>query len=134
MGEVGIDAAYCGAKGVPVILVTGDNKVCAEARNFLNPDLPVVTVKYALSRHAARLISPGVTHQMIRDEACKAVKNLKAYKPYTVQGPYEIQVQYMSTDLADYVVVDGDKTQRLDGQTILFRGNDLVTLLNRVFH
>ena len=32
IGEVGIDAALAGAAGVPVVLVTGDDKVCAESR------------------------------------------------------------------------------------------------------
>jgi D-amino peptidase len=34
-GEVGVDAAIAGYYGVPVMLVTGDDKVCSEARELL---------------------------------------------------------------------------------------------------
>src|SRR5512143_376750 len=49
VGEVGLNAAVCGHFGAPVILVTGDQSVAAEARALLGP-IETVEVKQASSR------------------------------------------------------------------------------------
>src|SRR5262249_59069043 len=55
--EAIINAAVCGSFGVPVALVTGDSTACAQARELLG-DVEVVVVKEAISRYAARSITP----------------------------------------------------------------------------
>ena len=38
VGETGINAALCGTWGCPVLMVTGDDAACDEARDLLGPD------------------------------------------------------------------------------------------------
>jgi D-amino peptidase len=45
VGETGINAALCGHFGCPVLLVTGDQAVCAEARDLLGDGVTTVAVK-----------------------------------------------------------------------------------------
>jgi D-amino peptidase len=47
MGEVGLDALWAGRLGVPVLMVSGDDKVCAEAQRFLG-EIEVAVVKQGL--------------------------------------------------------------------------------------
>src|SRR6516165_1008424 len=48
VGETGINAALCGMWGCPVLLVTGDEAVCAEGRDLLGSGLTTVAVKRGL--------------------------------------------------------------------------------------
>jgi D-amino peptidase len=54
VGETGINAALCGHFGVPVLLVTGDRAVCAEAQALLGAGLTTAEVKVGLGRFSAR--------------------------------------------------------------------------------
>src|SRR5205814_9027306 len=54
VGETGINAALCGHWGCPVLLVTGDDAVCREARDLLGDGLTTVSVKRGLGRSSAR--------------------------------------------------------------------------------
>src|SRR5688500_7963091 len=53
--ETAINAAVCGARGVPVALVTGDATTCAQARGALG-DVATGEGKQADTRHAPRRI------------------------------------------------------------------------------
>lgn len=130
MGEVGIDAAHAGALGVPIALVTGDDKVCAEAQALLGP-IPVAVVKRGLARHAARILAPSTARELIRTKAREAVGVAKDLKPFRVEGPCEIRLRYASTDLVDGIRLDGERVERVDGQTVVFRGSDVLEALGR---
>ena len=55
-GELYQEAVIAGHFGVPIMMVTGDEAVCREAKNTLGDDVVTVTVKKGLSREAAVLI------------------------------------------------------------------------------
>ena len=58
VGETGINAALCGTWGCPVLMVTGDNAACDEARDLLGQELVTVAVKQGLGAQSARNIAP----------------------------------------------------------------------------
>src|SRR5207249_314848 len=101
VGETGINAALCGTWGCPVLLVTGDQATCDEARDLLGPGLTTVAVKEGLGRYTARQIPPTRARQLIEDGAKHALSNLKAVKPYDPGKPCEIQVEFVSPDKAE---------------------------------
>jgi len=57
IGEIGISAALAGYYGVPVALVTGDDKAVREARRLLGP-VETVEVKKGRGMYAALCLSP----------------------------------------------------------------------------
>jgi len=71
--ETALNAAVCGQLGVPVALVTGDQTVCAQAREHLGEVMTVV-VKDAITRYCARTLLPSVACEKIQLAAAKAVK------------------------------------------------------------
>ncbi len=133
MGEVGIDAAYAGAFGVPIALVTGDDKVCAEAQALLG-EIPVAVVKRALGRHSGRIVPPAVARDLIRRKACEAMGRINQIKPFRVESPCEAQIKYASTDIVDGMRMDGDLISRINGQTVAFRGKDVLEVFGRAIH
>jgi D-amino peptidase len=101
VGETGINAALCGTWNCPVLMVTGDQATCDEARNLLGPKLTTVAVKQGLGRYTARQIPPVRARRMIEDGAKRALGDLKAVKPYDPGKPCEIVVEVVSPDRAE---------------------------------
>lgn len=130
LGEVGQDALWAGRFGVPVLLVTGDDKVCAEARALLG-DIEIAQVKIGLGRHTARLLPPKAARQLIYERASAALFRVGRVKPFTMAPPYEVKLKYASSAQLDGILFDGKRRERLDGQTAVFRTNDLVEALTR---
>jgi D-amino peptidase len=92
VGEVGLSSLAAGHFDVPVVLVTGDDKVAAEARALLG-NIESAVVKYGISRYAARCFTPKRTSEMIMSAAERAVKRAGAMKPFKPEFPMEIRVE-----------------------------------------
>ena len=101
VGETGINAALCGHWGCPVLLVTGDEAACDEARDLLGPSLTTVAVKQGLGARSARNIAPLRARALIEEGARAALADLTAVEPYLPGHPCEIQVEYKNTRAPD---------------------------------
>jgi len=130
-GEVGIDAAIAGHYGVPVLLVTGDDKVCAEARDLLG-NIESAEVKRAVARHRALILPPVVAQELIQQKARRAVERIGEVEPLGIPGPVEVKLRYAGTDLAEKHPFDDERIIRLDGRTVLFKGRDIMDALRLV--
>lgn len=131
VGEVGIDAAIAGHYGVPVTLVTGDDKVCSEAQELLG-EIETAEVKQSVARHQALLLPPPVAQELIRQKARRAVERIGETAPWRIPGPVEITLRYSGTDLAEDHPFDGERIVRVDGRTVLYRGQDVLDTLRLV--
>src|SRR5687768_16313507 len=98
VGETGINAALCGNWGCPVLMVTGDDAVCTEARELLGNGVTTVAVKKATGRFSARNIPPVKARAMIEEGAKRALGDLGAVRPYDPGKPCTVRVQYGSPD------------------------------------
>lgn len=132
VGELGLSAACAGYFGIPVGLVVGDDKVCAEARALLGPAVEVVSVKIGLGRHAAKLLPIAAQHDRIRLATARAVQHRGVVPPFVVSPPYELCLQYTSPEYADVHACDGVNSVRRDGTTICLRGDNLIDLMGRM--
>jgi len=101
VGETGINAALCGHWGCPVLLVTGDEAVCAEGLELLGPGLTTVAVKRGLGRFAARNVAPLRARELIEEAARTALGDLNAVAPYDPGRPCEIRVELTITSALD---------------------------------
>jgi D-amino peptidase len=97
VGETGINAAFCGQWGCPVLLVTGDEAVCREARELLGDGLTTVTVKWGIGATSARQLPPLRARELIQEGAKRALGDLKAVRPYDPGRPAEIEVEFTNT-------------------------------------
>lgn len=100
VGETGINADLCGNWGCPVLLVTGDEAVCREARDLLGERLPTVAVKTGLGRFSARQIPPLRARRLIEESAARALSDVGAVSPYDPGRPSEIEVEFLTPDAA----------------------------------
>lgn len=125
-GEIGLNAAVCGHFNAPVLLLSGDQSACAEARDFL-PGVETVQVKKAAARMAAECLPPAVSQALIRAGAEKAVDRFIAGEhpaPFRVDPPVTITIEFYYSLMADAVeVLPG--ARRLDGRRIEFTAADM---------
>jgi D-amino peptidase len=97
VGESAINAAMCGTWDCPVLLVTGDEAACREAKGLLGDGLTTVAVKKGIGGRAARNLTPIRAREVIEEGARKALGDLKAVPPYDPGRPAEIEVDFMQT-------------------------------------
>lgn len=95
-GEFAIDSAIAGEKGIPVIMTSGCDKLCAEAKAF-SPDVVTCQVKKSAGIQAAVSLAPKRAHQLIYDKTIEAVELLKQgkFKPTQVAKPATIRKEYI---------------------------------------
>ncbi|MBE6931308.1 MAG: aminopeptidase [Ruminococcaceae bacterium] len=117
MGEIGQGAIFCGAHGVPFVMVTGDDAACQEARALLG-DIPTASVKKGVGRNRAALEPLDVAEARIRAAACEALRRLNTFKPYHFILPLEIKLTLYRTDMADSVFEHCTGLERLDARTV----------------
>jgi D-amino peptidase len=125
-GETGLNASVCGAFGAPVILVTGDQSVAAEAREWIE-GVETAIVKTAAGRVCAQCLPPSATGPLIREAAMRAVRRHLAGegpKPLQPGNPVSIRIEFMTSQMADMACLYPGSL-RLDGRTIEFASLDM---------
>ena len=100
VGEIGIEALQLGAHGIPVVLVAADEAGCREATEWLG-DVELASVKKGYGVHAALSMHPADACDLIRDRATRALGRLGDFRPFTLQGPFELQVECFTRDQAE---------------------------------
>ncbi|NLE14104.1 MAG: M55 family metallopeptidase [Clostridiales bacterium] len=91
-GEARVDAAIAGEYGVPVIMVSGDDKLRAEVSEFL-PWAEFAQVKRGITWNGAELLPPQKAYALLREKAIAAVKNIDKMKPFTVETPVTLRCE-----------------------------------------
>ena len=127
VGEYGLNGALAGHFNVPVLMLTGDQTACAQARALLG-EIETVVVKQALSRMAAECLPPQVTQPRIQEAARKAVQRLqqgKAPKPFTFASPVHVTIDFNASEQADQAALLPGST-RVDGRRLTFTAHDML--------
>jgi D-amino peptidase len=122
VGETGINAALCGTWDCPVLLVTGDEATCAEARALLGDGVTTVSVKQGLGALAARMVPPVRARELIEDGASRALGNLEAVAPWDPGRPSEVKAEFKRTQEADRLRFRPG-VERLDDRTVVARAD-----------
>lgn len=123
-GEVGIDAAIASDYGKPVIMVSGDDAVCAEAKQFL-PRVTAVEVKKSSALFGTALLPPALAEKRIREGVKQAVENFRAgafdlyptEKPVRLRAEMVERVQLPFLASKPYMTVIDGRTYEVVGDT-----------------
>jgi D-amino peptidase len=83
--------------GVPVVLVTGDDRACLDAERYA-PEAEKVAVKDCVSRYAAICRPPARTAREIKAAAEKAMA-LAGRREAADTGPFTVEVEFDATHL-----------------------------------
>ena len=123
VGEGGMNAAFAGSQGVPVIFVAGDSAATAELSALLGSE--TVTTKTAESPSSARLIHPQLVVEMLRDGVGRALDRLDrgGFEPWDFGGPVEIRMRFASTTHVD-ILMSIPGVTKVDGFTVQYNADN----------
>jgi len=125
-GETGLNAGVLGHFDAPVIMVSGDQSLAAEACDWI-PGVETAVVKTATGRTSAESLSLEEAHNRIRAAAERAVNRMlsgRGPQPLVLGSPVEIAVEFHTTAQADgAALVPG--AERKDGRTLVIHANNM---------
>ena len=120
-GEFAIDAIIAAEHGVPTIMVSGDDKVCKEAKEFI-PGLVCCQVKKAFAINGAQLLSPAKAHDLIIAKTVEAISRLK-----DAELPENSSPTVLKTELVERggLPVNSKGFKQIDGRTYEIKSETL---------
>jgi D-amino peptidase len=121
-GEGALAAALAGYYGIPTVLVTGDDWVAAEMREWC-PAIETAQTKVSITRYAARCLPLAEARANIREAARRAVSGLAAHRPLRIEPPIRLDVRWRNVQTARSVaLMPGVET--VDAETTRFVSDD----------
>ncbi|MFP7253861.1 M55 family metallopeptidase [Terribacillus goriensis] len=125
VGETEMNTLVAGGFNVPAIFISGDDAYVKEVQETL-PNVKGAVTKRAVDRFAAELLHPEVARKEIREKAELAVKDIKSFKPQTVEGPVTFNIEFKGPQQA--MMTTTLPTVELTGpRSIRFTCDDIVT-------
>ncbi|OQO94760.1 peptide ABC transporter substrate-binding protein [Saccharomonospora piscinae] len=97
-----LNTALATEHGVPVLLVSGDDKTCDDARDYA-PTATTVAVKHCVSRYAAVCLPPSRTSADLTAAATDGMRHAGRTTPSA--GPHHIDVEFDASHLAQATAV-----------------------------
>jgi D-amino peptidase len=122
LGEIGMEAALAGERGIPLKFVSGDDQGGAEGKALV-PDLITCAVKRSLTPDTGVCLPPSESAKLLRQAAFDAVR--ANVKPFCVQAPYEIVIRFSECEYRN-------KMRELhpeifaDEKTVVMKGDNLL--------
>ncbi len=123
-GEVMIDAGILGDMDIPVIMVSGDDVVTEEAKQFL-PNVVTAVVKKGIACTTAALLSPAAAEAEIREKTKQAVENIKNVKPYKIPAPVKFTIELVergqmpNVHSKPYMEIEDSRTYSVTGENVV---------------
>lgn len=129
IGEIAQFALQCGALGLPLICLTGDEAACEEFHQLI-PLAVTVAVKKGITRSSAISLAPSRAREVIRDGVEKAVANHRAHpiEPLVWQGPYVLEKRFFTSTAADRYE-NLPNAERIDSLTVQIKGDDILDII-----
>lgn len=124
LGEFGLNALIAGHFQVPVIFVSGCDLVGKEAEECI-PNIHKSIVKQTINRTTALNLHPETARDLIQEGTKKALLDYKEIKPFTLDSPYLVQIEFLHTGYADAVDIL-PYVNRETPLSISFTSNDIL--------
>ncbi|MEM7798600.1 MAG: M55 family metallopeptidase [Chloroflexota bacterium] len=126
IGETGYFALLAGAYSLPVVLLTGDEAACDEAKDLLD-QVETVATKKGITHSFAMLYPPGEVRQALAEGAERAINRLDQFQPFKLKPPYRIRIvmgggreTYKADACSMFPFVE-----RLNGTSIAYESEDI---------
>ncbi|MBQ6697677.1 MAG: M55 family metallopeptidase [Oscillospiraceae bacterium] len=126
-GEAKFDVLAVGDMGKPVIMVSGDDKLCEEVKSFL-PETVTCEVKRGMTWNGAMLLPKKKAHAKIAECTKTAIRRFKEIPPYTMQKPYTLRVELVERGILPFVSGD-PRVKIIDGRTYEVTADNVTDIL-----
>jgi D-amino peptidase len=125
VGEIETRAALAGWFGTPVAFLSGDQAAADDLRAIV-PEAETAVVKEGLGYYACLSLSAEAAQGLIEKAAARAFAKAAQVRPYRVEGPVTIEVEYTtrSTLFPEEPLPAG--VERVGPRTLRFSGKDFL--------
>jgi D-amino peptidase len=130
VGEIETRAALAGAFNVPVIFLSGD-QAAADDLHAIVPNAELAVVKEGFSNYACQTLSAEAARLLIRDRSIRAMQRIPEIKPYVVEGPVDIQIEYTTRNALGVDAHLRPGVEVIDARTIRYHGKDFMEAWTR---
>ncbi len=130
VGEIETRAALAGAFHTPVIFLSGD-QAATEDLHAIVPDAELAVVKEGFSNYVCQTLSAKAAQDLIRDRAHRAMQRIGEIKPYQIEGPVTIQIEYTTRNALGVNAHLRPGAEIIDARTIRYSGKDFMEAWTR---
>ena len=131
IGEIGWYIYLAGYFKVPSILITGDDKACAEAKLY-SPNINCAVVKKGISTNSAICKPPKFSQKIIEKMAEVAVRFIEKHKlPRLPSSPYNAEKVFLDPRYADIFCSQRPWAMRINNRTVSVSDNDFFNLTKK---
>ncbi len=130
VGETSLIGAFGGVHGVPLVFVSGDDKLALEVAS-IHPAVEYAQVKRALGRFVCEMLPISEGLDLIRTGVERGVRRLGEIAPFQFDTPTTLELEFLHplyADLAEMVPL----TERTGLERVAFRSDDYLMVF-RVF-
>jgi len=130
VGEIETRAALAGAFHTPVILLSGD-QAAADDLHAIVPNAEMAVVKEGFSNYACQTLSAEAARSLIRERTRGAMQRIAEIKPYTIEGPVDIQIEHTTRNALGVDAHMRPGAEVIDARTIRYHGKDFMEAWTR---
>jgi D-amino peptidase len=130
VGEIETRAALAGWFHVPVVFLSGD-AAAAQQLHQIDPDAETAVVKEGIDNYSCISLSAEAARRLIRERAAAAMAKIGTIRPYRIEGPVTIQVEYTSRSALKPDAAGSPGAEVIDARTIRFLGKDFLEAWQR---
>ena len=125
VGEIETRAALAGAFGIPVVFLSGDQAAADDLRAVV-PEAETAVVKEGLGYYSCLSLTAEKAQELIERRAALALAKVGQVRPYRVDGPVSIEVEYTtrSTLFPEEPLPAG--VERTGPRALRFEGKDFL--------
>jgi D-amino peptidase len=117
IGELGFNAYVAGYYDVPILMVAGDDCAAQEAEQLI-PGVTTAIVKEAISRSAAKSLTPAKAGLLLREKTTLALQNRDGVRPLTPPDRPLLAIEFTNYGEAEWAnLMPG--TEIIPGTTIV---------------
>lgn len=130
VGEIETRTALAGWFNTPVIFLSGD-QAAADQLKKIDPDAETAVVKEGIDNYACISLSAESARRLIRERAAAAMGKIGKIRPYRVNGPVTIEMEYTSRHALTPDAALKPGAEVVNARTVRFHGKDFLEAWER---
>lgn len=125
IGELGFNAYVAGYYGVPVLMVAGDDQTALEAQQLI-PNVTTAIVKQAISRSAAKTLTPKKAEQLLQEKTSAAIQHKHLVKPLIPPKHPTLRIEFANYGQAEWAHLMPGTEIESGTTTVRFQAKDIL--------
>ena len=129
MPELGLNGAIAGYFNVPVIMISGDEETCKQAKSILGDKIVTAAVKEGMGRYAAKLLPMAEARRQLKESAKTALLMRQHIPPCKLEPPFRIELEFLNSGQAEMPLLV-PQVKRISPRAVAFSCNDFLEGFN----